>query len=142
MPLSIRDRFVAGMGAGALGGTKSAMFMAVPIAATAIDASLHIAPKALKAALPFGTSVGSIATMTLVLAGTGALVGGATAAFTQDKVWAPTMGAAAGGVVLGAVRGLQTHSWQGAAAGALIGGFTGFLAGRQVAKDAPAPAKH
>jgi hypothetical protein len=127
------------MGAGALGGTKSAMAMAVPIAAMAIDGSLNIAPKALKAALPFKSSAASIVTMTLVLAGTGALVGGATAMVTRDKTWAPTMGAATGGVVMGAVRGLQTKSWQGAAAGALIGGLTGFLAGRQVAKDAPAP---
>jgi hypothetical protein len=137
LPQTARDRFVRGMGEGALGGTKSAMFMAVPIAAMVVDGSLHLAPKALKAAIPFGTSAASIATMTLVLAGTGALVGGATAAVTRDKVWAPTMGAATGGVLLGAVRGLQTRSWQGLAAGALIGGFTGFLAGRQVAKSAP-----
>jgi hypothetical protein len=139
LPQTARDRFVIGMGAGALGGTKSAMFMAVPIAAVAVDASLNLAPKALKAALPFGSSAASIVTMTLVLAGTGALVGGATAMVTHDKVWAPTMGAATGGLALGALRGLQTKSWQGAVAGAMIGGLTGFLAGRQVAKMAPHP---
>lgn len=138
LPESARDRFVRGMGDGALGGTKSAMAMSVPLAAMAIDGSLNLMPKTWKALVPFGTKASSIVTMTLVLAGTGALVGGATAVVTHDKTWAPMMGTATGAAIIGAVRGLQTRSWQGAAAGAVIGGFTGFLAGRQVAKESPA----
>lgn len=132
-PLTPRDRFVSGLGPGALGGTKSAMFMAIPIAALSFDASCHFLPKALKAAMPFTSSAASIATTTLVLAGTGALVGGVVAMTTHDDVWAPVMGAATGGIVLGGLRGLQTKSWQGAVAGLVIGGLTGYLSGKAVA---------
>ncbi|MBC7545324.1 MAG: hypothetical protein H7338_21575 [Candidatus Sericytochromatia bacterium] len=134
-PLTLKDKFIGGIGPGALAGTKSAMMMAAPLAVMAIDAKSQFIPKSLKAAMPFGSSAGAIVGMTLLLAGTGALVGGVTAMTTKDSTWAPAMGGLAGGVVLGGLRGLQTKSWQGAVAGLLIGGMTGYLAGNAVAKS-------